>query len=96
MDYRTKLMRFYHGVMLKDICDALGVEPTPDNLWTIRETIKKELGIQTMKDVDIGALIDALALVFVVEHGCILRLPGEPEGIEGMTLKEYLDLKKNQ
>lgn len=85
---------FFHGKMLPQICEVIGVDPTRDNQHVVKQFIKRMYKIDSLASLDtIGMmhLITQTAIFFATEFGFSLDLPGE-EGVDDMDLKEMLKL----
>lgn len=97
MDIYTKLIRFFHGPFLTSVCKAIEVEDTPENKDEVKQIIKASMNIESMADLsatEIGEVIVETAMVFAIELGAMLPYPSEPENIEEMSMREFLELKK--
>lgn len=96
-DVYIKLIRFFHGPFLSSIANVLEVDDTPEMKGEIKQMIKDKCDIESMADltaVEIGEVITEIALIFAVELGAMLPYPGEPDDIEELTMREFLELKK--
>lgn len=99
MDTYTKLIRFFHGPFLTAICrDVLDVEDNEENKQLVKDIIKDSMNIESMADLtamEIGEVVTEVAQQVAIELGAMLPYPGEPDNVADLTMKEFLDLKKN-
>ena len=86
--------RFFHGVMLKQMCEVAGVSPTKQNQEVIKRFFKTLYKIDSLADLStIGMqwFITKVAIFYATEFGFTLDMPGE-ENIDDLDLKQMLKL----
>ena len=98
MDTYAKLIRFFHGPFLSAICHkVLKCDDSVTNKELVKQIIKDSMNIESMADLtamEIGEVITEVARHTAVELGAMLPYPGEPDGVEELTMAEFLELKK--
>jgi hypothetical protein len=92
-----KLYKVYFKLMLSDVCNFLGYEPTAENKRILHEFHKRVLGFSTISGKDEETVSRFLRMVEILwaEQGLFVRSSGrQPLGIENMDFSEIYKGKR--
>ncbi len=90
----NRQLAFFHGKMLVQIAELIGVEPNRDNKDVIKAMIKRLLNIDSLSALDnigMSRVITQTAIFFATEFGFSLDLPGE-DNVDEQEMKELLKM----
>jgi hypothetical protein len=83
---------FFHGIMLVEICEKIGVKPTEGNKAVIKALIKKRFEIDSLSALGtkgMSLILEHVVMFFSSEFGIELDLPGE-DNSEEQGMKDFL------
>ena len=85
--------RFFHGIMLPQICNLIGVTPTKQAINTLKALLKKRDDVESLTHLNAAEMkmfIDQIAIFFAMEFAFVLDLPGEERSHE-KDIKQFLE-----